>query len=110
MPNYIKIKRGNLKVFLILRFFFLFSFPILIRIERDYIKENDYYFSFIVLIQMALLGISNGFVACYCFIFCGSEVPSNLIGKSGGCVSFFLNLGISIGGLYSFTITENFLV
>lgn len=36
LPNFIKIKRTNLPILILLRSFFVFSFPILTLIERNY--------------------------------------------------------------------------
>jgi len=59
---------------------------------------------------MALLALSNGFNTTVVFSLAPKEVPENLIGKSGSCISFFLMCGIAFGAMFALLITQTILI
>jgi len=59
---------------------------------------------------MALLALSNGFNTTVAFSLAPKEVPENLIGKSGSCISFFLICGIGFGAVFALIVTQTIFI
>lgn len=68
------------------------------------------WFDFIVLIQIGLLALSNGFCTSVLFSNAPKEVPEHLAGKAGSTMSFFLIFGIAMGSTYAIGITSTLLI
>ncbi len=71
---------------------------------------NGTLFGIVVLFQMALLALSNGFNTTVAFSLAPQEVPQHLIGKSGSCISFFLICGIAFGAMFALFVTQTILI
>lgn len=67
-------------------------------------------FDLLVLLQIGLLALTNGYASSVLFSMAPKEVPEKLIDKSGSTMSFFLTLGIAFGAVFALGITSNFLI
>ena len=63
-----------------------------------------------ILIQIGLLALTNGFCTSVLVGFAPKEVPQHLAGKSGSVMSYFLVVGIAVGTMYALGITSNILI
>jgi hypothetical protein len=64
----------------------------------------------IVIIQIGLLAMTNGYASSILFSLAPKEVPKKLIDKSGSTMSFFLTFGIAIGAFFALEVTSNILI
>ena len=64
----------------------------------------------LVLLQIGLLAMTNGYASSVLFSMAPKEVPRKLIDKSGSTMSFFLTLGIMVGSIFALMITSKFLI
>jgi len=106
-PNYIEPSKPTTKIMVFFRFLFLFTFSATaISYKTDFLGffANSYF----IIINMALLGLTNGFITSSIFTLGAQNVPDeSLKGKAGGTLSFFLIVGIFSGSLLALFVMKN---
>lgn len=108
LPNWLTCNKFSLTIIIFSRCIFIFSFPITILIQRT--TENFITLSFFILIQIALLALSNGYSTSLLSSLVIREVPKHLIGRSGSTIALFKILGIALGSIYAIVVTKNLLI
>jgi hypothetical protein len=79
-----------------LRLIFLFTFPLVIYLEK-YVIHNQNIIGILAVLNVSLMALSSGFVVNLCFSLAPEQVENNLKAKAGSCVSLCLSIGLFFG-------------
>ena len=105
-PEYLPMTKSKVYVLTFLRFIFLFTFPLVVGLVDTYWLSSNVLSSFTI-VNMILFAFTNGYLTSTSFSLAPDQVPSELKGKSGSSLSFFLIMGIFSGSMYATLIMQN---
>ena len=94
--SYINPSKCILYSFSFLRTILLFTFPLVCYCENHKILDNNI-ISILLIFNVILLSISNGFLSSLCFALGPEQVEGEMKGKTGSNVSLCLSFGIFLG-------------